>query len=49
VTNPTKVKKLKANRIEKRKDKIILGEDLGVESLVSFSILQHFIGNMGVS
>jgi hypothetical protein len=34
LTNPTKVRKLKANRIEKRKDKITLGEDLGVEWIV---------------
>jgi len=34
VTNPIKAKKLKVNRIEKRKDKITLGEDLGVEWIV---------------
>ncbi len=48
----TKARKFKANRIKKRKEKIILGEDLGVEWIVkrlSFSILQHFTSNMGVS
>jgi hypothetical protein len=34
VTNPTKAKKLKANKIEKRKDEILLEEDLRVEWLV---------------
>jgi hypothetical protein len=49
---PTKARKFEANRIEKMKEKIILGEDLGVEWIVkrlSFSILQHFTSNMGVS
>jgi hypothetical protein len=34
VTNPTKVRKLKDNRIKKRKDEILLEEDLGVEWIV---------------
>jgi len=34
LTNPTKARKLKANRVKKRKDKITLGEDFGVEWIV---------------
>jgi len=34
VTNPTKVRKFKANRIEKRKDEIILGKYLRLEWIV---------------
>jgi len=42
VTNPTKVRKFKANRIEKKKDEILLGKYLGVERLVEATTSFNF-------
>jgi hypothetical protein len=42
VTNPTKAKQFKANRINKSKDKILFEYELGMEWLVKVTNFQFF-------